>query len=58
VVARERRRQVDAAGPAVLFDEIYGARTGTLPESVTQALVALTLARPSRRHAARERLQA
>jgi hypothetical protein len=41
---------VVAARKASLFDEIYGVRPPELPQSVTDALVALSLAR-RRRHA-------
>jgi hypothetical protein len=46
VVARARS---GAAWTTSLFDEIYGGRAPALPASVTDALVALSLARRPRR---------
>jgi hypothetical protein len=43
------RARVGAARTASLFDEIYGAQRAELPASVTEALVALSSARRSRR---------
>jgi hypothetical protein len=40
---------VGAARKASLFDEIYGSGSRELPQSVTDALVALSLARRPRR---------
>jgi hypothetical protein len=43
------RARSGAALTASLFDEIYGARPSALPESVTEALLALSVARRPRR---------
>jgi hypothetical protein len=43
------RARSGAARTTSLFDEIYGARPPALPASVTEALVALSLARRPRR---------
>jgi hypothetical protein len=43
------RARSGAARATSLFDEIYGARRSALPASVTDALVALSLARRPRR---------
>jgi hypothetical protein len=43
------RGRKGAARTISLFDEIYGARTPALPDSVAEALVALSVARRPRR---------
>jgi hypothetical protein len=43
------RARVGAARRTSLFDEIYGSRPPELPQSVADALVALSLARRPRR---------
>jgi hypothetical protein len=43
------RARSGAARRTSLFDEIYGGRPSALPASVTDALVALSLARRPRR---------
>jgi hypothetical protein len=45
LAARARSR---AARSASLFDEIYGARAAALPDSVSDALMSLALARRPR----------
>jgi hypothetical protein len=50
IAARVRRRGRSRSGAmASLFEEIYCARTAALPDSVTDALVALSLAHRPRR---------
>jgi hypothetical protein len=49
VIARSRQRaQPGASDSAALFAEIYGASPARLPESVTEALTALSRARRPR----------
>jgi len=43
------RARIGAARRASLFDEIYGVRRDALPQSVTDAIAALSVARHSRR---------
>lgn len=53
LIVRERRA---AQAPlAAIFEEIYGARPAPLPESVTQALAALSSLSASRRKPIRSR---
>jgi hypothetical protein len=49
IAARARRRAGSRSGAiAFLFEDIYCARTPTLPDSVSDALVALSLAHQRR----------
>ena len=56
LASARRGTRARATGRASLFDEIYGTRRAALPESVTQALAALELARDPGRRTRRERI--
>lgn len=56
LVARARRSAyAGPTRPEALFDEIYARQARDLPDSVTQALAALSLARDARGHLSRKR---